>query len=113
MFNKLNFNVETSIHHERIRKPCRRAGSPLLGRSCVEGYGANPQVRLDYSEIFTAITEERMKNVFFKARERFCRRPPRVPPIIPGKTHENTWFLDVFGHISLASSAMKSYSMTQ
>ena len=31
------------------------------------GYGASPQVRLDYSEIFTAITEERMKNVFFEA----------------------------------------------
>lgn len=29
-------------------------------------YGANPHVRLDYSEIFTAITEERMKNVFFE-----------------------------------------------
>eukprot|EP00435_Cladocopium_sp_Y103_P069255 s141_g33.t1 len=29
-------------------------------------YGANPQVRLDYSEIFTAITEDRMKNVFFE-----------------------------------------------
>ena len=53
-------------------------------------------MRLDYSEIFTAITEERMKNVFFKARESFAADPPEYHPLFLGKhmkTHDFWMFL--------------------
>ena len=55
------------IESQSSMKAIHRCKKNWLLLGCVVGYGANPQVRLDYSEIFTAITEARMKNVFFEA----------------------------------------------